>query len=500
MCVYFVLEMDFDFTQSALGLANEIREKRISSEDLVDHFIQQIQLWNPHLNALVEERFSLAREEARACDEFLVKSQPRSDQPLFGVPITMKEMIAVAGMKSTAGSVHRADQRSTYDATVVARLKSAGAIVLGTTNVSEIGLWFESENPVYGATKNPFDFTRTCGGSSGGEAALLGAGASPLGIGSDIGGSLRIPAAFCGIFSYKPSEKWIPLTGHFAYSREEVIKVAGPSYPITVIGPMARFAQDLILATQIIKGPDEWDPETKSHNLKLDTSDWRGRKVWILAEPNIFGVPSAESEVVNASMRAARHFESLGAKVMELPQNLFRDTFQLWSSRCLQVEQKSFTEHLSYGKGLSYGAEFARWIWDRAKNGKPRYQLTSLITGVVSELSAGQSQRMSRKLQDLDLLRQKVADLLGDENILVLPPHPRRAPKLSSTLIRPFDFCYTAIVNALGLPAAVAPMGLAGGLPVSAQVVAGADRDHLCLGAMIELERAFGGYVGPSHP
>ena len=180
---------------SAGELAQKIARREFSVVEVVEAYISR-QEQVTALNALVENDYQRAREDASQKDRWLAKHRGGEIPPLFGVPFTIKEMISVAGMKQTLGSVHRRDVRQTHDATVVQRWRQAGAIPLGTTNVPELGFWFECENPVYGWTRNPYDPSRTAGGSSGGEAALLGAGASVLGLGSDVGGSIRVPSSF----------------------------------------------------------------------------------------------------------------------------------------------------------------------------------------------------------------------------------------------------------------------------------------------------------------
>ncbi|HRI66316.1 MAG TPA: amidase, partial [Polyangium sp.] len=201
---------------SATGLALLVRRKKVSPVELVDAFIKRIEVENPALNAVVANRFELARDEARAATERVMQTDSPDELPAFwGVPCTIKEGIAVEGMPNSAGVFARRDIRADRDAVVVRRLRDVGAVVLGVTNMAEGGMWLETDNRVYGRTTNPWDHARIPGGSSGGEAAILGAGASPFGIGSDVGGSIRIPAAFCGIFGHKPTGKLVPNTGYW---------------------------------------------------------------------------------------------------------------------------------------------------------------------------------------------------------------------------------------------------------------------------------------------
>ena len=217
------------------------------------------------LNAVVVDRFAQAREQARAIDQLIAQSAMRGAglddlPPLLGVPFTVKESIALEGMPSTAGVLARRDNRPTRTATAVKRLIDAGAIPVGVTNTSELTLWIESENPLYGRTNNPYDISRTAGGSSGGEGAAVGSGGVPFGIGADIGGSIRVPALFCGVFGHKPSSGLVPNTGMWPTS-------TGDAGQLLAVGPLTRRAEDLMPLLAIIAGPDSQDPLTKPMQL-----------------------------------------------------------------------------------------------------------------------------------------------------------------------------------------------------------------------------------------
>ena len=248
-------------TLSGVDLAKRIATKQVSPSEVLEVHIARIEKVNPQLNAMVEDDFARARKTAREQTETLMSGTGPTNLPVFfGVPFTVKEMLSYKGMKRTGGSIHHRDSVMDWDATIVERMRHAGAIPMGTTNVPELGFWFETFNPVYGRTNNPYDVTRTCGGSSGGEGSLIGAGASPFGLGSDIGGSIRIPAFFCGVFGHKPSRYWLPLTGHFPYGREEFGDLLlKDKYPFTSIGPLSRRAADLNPLLQLMVGADAHD-------------------------------------------------------------------------------------------------------------------------------------------------------------------------------------------------------------------------------------------------
>jgi amidase len=226
-----------------------LKAKEVSSVELVDACIERIESANRGLNAivtLVEER---AAREAEASDRRLAAGT--EVRPLEGLPITIKDSIITAGVRSTWGTKMFEHHVATYDAPTVARLRAAGAIVICKSNTPEMTLDYDCENPLFGATNNPWDHSRVPGGSSGGEAVALAVGMAPLGMGSDYGGSIRVPSHFCGVAGLKPSWGTIPLSGHMS---------PGPASPppiahMATIGPMARYVDDLILAYNIVKGP-----------------------------------------------------------------------------------------------------------------------------------------------------------------------------------------------------------------------------------------------------
>jgi amidase len=226
----------------------------ITSVELVDMLIARIEALDPRLNAIVVRDFDRARQAARAADDTRAKGDRR---PLLGLPVTVKEAIDVAGLPTTWGLPGTQDARAARDAVVVQRLKAAGAIILGKTNVPVMLADWQTANPVYGVTNNPWDTSRTCGGSSGGAAAALASGTTFLELGSDLAGSLRIPASFCGVLAHRPSHGLIPMRG-FAppgAPREDIM----PGIDQAVLGPMARSVSDLILAFAVVAGADDAD-------------------------------------------------------------------------------------------------------------------------------------------------------------------------------------------------------------------------------------------------
>ncbi|MEW5683517.1 MAG: amidase family protein [Pseudomonadota bacterium] len=228
-------------------MAAALAERRIGAAELTDAAIARIELRDGPINAVVVRDFERARQQARDADAALARGDRR---PLLGVPMTVKESNNVAGLPSTWGSPAFSGWTADTDAVAVARLKAAGAVILGKTNVPPFLADWQSNNPVYGRTCNPWDLSRTPGGSSGGSAAAVAAGLTALELGSDIGGSIRVPAAFCGVFGHKPSYGIVPLRGHSPPGLD------GGPIPLAVVGPLARRAEDLDLALGIIAGPE----------------------------------------------------------------------------------------------------------------------------------------------------------------------------------------------------------------------------------------------------
>ncbi len=242
--------MDDPTFLTATEQADAIRDRQISAVELLDAHLARIEQHNPALNALVTLDTDRARARAKEADEAAVRGEYWG--LLHGVPVTIKDAIATADIRTTGGYEPLSDYVPPEDAPVVARLKAAGAIVIGKTNLPVLSRDFQCENPIFGRSNNPWDLERTPGGSTGGGAAAIAAGLSPLELGSDIGGSVRIPAHFCGIYSLKPTEHRVPTTGHIPDLPGQPRAVRH----MNTIGPLTRSLEDLELAIRLISGPD----------------------------------------------------------------------------------------------------------------------------------------------------------------------------------------------------------------------------------------------------
>jgi len=296
--------------RSASDLAGAIRGGEVSSREVVQAHIDRLRAVQPRLNALAAERFEAALAEAEADHTIAAAGEHEALPPLLGVPCTIKESIALAGMPNCAGLLSRRDHRAAETAPAARRLLDAGAIPLAVTNVSELTLWIESHNYVYGRSRNAYDPRRAAGGSSGGEGAAVGAGGSPIGLGSDIAGSIRLPAFFNGVFGHKCSAWMVPNTGHFPAAEGEVTRMLS-------LGPLARRAEDLMPALQIIAGPDGIDPFTRAVELGDPSEvDLQGLPVVVSEQASLVPV---RRELREARERAAAALAAAGARVRRVP-------------------------------------------------------------------------------------------------------------------------------------------------------------------------------------
>jgi len=471
--------MDALLHRPAVETARMIRRGEVRAADVVDAAIARIEEVNPALNALVAKRYEAARREAADADR---RAAAGGDlPPLLGVPCTIKEAFALEGMPNTSGLVARVGAPARRDAVTVRRLRDAGAIPLGVTNVSELCMWMESDNRVYGLTRNPYDPARTVGGSSGGEAALLGAGAAPFGLGSDVGGSIRIPAFFCGVFGHKPTGGLVPNRGQFPDASNE-----GSRYLCT--GPMCRYAADLMPLLGIMAGPDPEDPRTLPWRLgDPDRVSPKGLRVHVVPDNGRLPVSSC---LRAAQGRAADALAARGALVEERPVEGLRRSLEIWSSMMSLAGGPSFKSLMGGGPEVLAARELLRWT-----AGRSAHTLPAIGLGLFESLEALAPRRSARWLRRGLALRRELSDLLGDDGLLLYPPYPTPAPRHGAALLPPWQWQYTAVFNTLELPVTQVPLGLdRRGLPLGVQVVASHGRDHLSIAAARWLEEDLGGW------
>jgi amidase len=300
---------------TATEMLAALRAGQVTATELAELHIRRIERHDTTLNAVVVRDFERARHQARAADQAAARGELA---PLLGLPITLKESINVAGLRTTCGVPEWASATAEWDAPMTQRTRGAGAVLLGKTNVPPMLADWQSTNPIYGRTKNPWDTGRTPGGSSGGSAAALAAGLSALEVGSDIGGSIRVPAVFCGVYGHRPSETLLPRSGQFP-----IKPMPNPAVVMGVQGPLARSAEDLELALSVLAGPDvgediAWRVELPAARRER-LADFR-----VAVLPPIPWV-TVDDEILAAQEEVASRLGRLGATVKQIQPDIFGD-------------------------------------------------------------------------------------------------------------------------------------------------------------------------------
>ena len=467
---------------SGTELARRIRAGDVTATEVVERHIEQIEHVNPRINAVVRTRYEQARVEAKQADE-RVRSGDVTEQPLLGVPCTIKESIALRGMPNSSGMVSRAGIAASEDATVVARIRAAGAIPLGVTNVPELTVWGATFNRVYGRTQNAYDPSRVAGGSSGGEGAVIGAGGSPFGIGTDVGGSIRTPAFCNGVFGHKPSGGLVPGTGQFPQYRGRLLR-------FNTTGPLARRAEDLMPLLRILAGPDGQDEGCLPYELgDPDRVDLASLRVLVIEDDG--RRPRVARALRHAQQRAAYALARRGARVEPVSVAAFAQSLSIVGAAMVDADGTSLDETLGEGARMRLGREIVRLALRRSPFSYP-----PLFMLALERLARARPRWVRRQVERGEALRAQLDDLLGEDGVILYPSSRSVAPRHGPTA--PLHFRFFGIFNVLELPATQVPLGLSiGGLPLGVQVVAGRGRDHVTIAVALELERALGGWVAP---
>jgi amidase len=424
----------------AVALVRAIRERKVSSVEVVEAHLERIAAVNPLINAVVQLTAEAARAQARAADDALVRGELLG--PLHGVPLTVKDVVETAGVVCAAGVPERATFVPERDATVVARLRNAGGILLGKTNVPPGGGGIESDNPVYGRTNNPYDLDRTPGGSSGGEAAIIAAGGSPLGIGSDSGGSIRLPAHNCGIAGIRPTVGRVPAMG--------AGHAGDMSDQRTQVGLLARSVADLALAFPLIAGMDWQDASVVPMPIGDPAAvEFRQLRVAFYTHD---GISTVTPETARSVRDAARTLADAGATVEEqTPAGIDRS----W-----EITQGVWKWHRGETTALDYMRVLGRW---------------------------------SR-------LRSRLLAFMEHRDVIVCPvcacpaaPHGTTEAYDQATMI---SYCVT--YSLAGWPCVVVRAGTSPeGLPIGVQVVARPWQEDVALAVAQLIETALGGWQRP---
>lgn len=454
---------------SATALALAIRKKEISSLEVVDAHLNHIKSANAKLNAVVLVLGDMALRAAREADAVIARGD--SLGPFHGVPMTVKDAWEVGGVPSTGGTLGRAGFIPEKDATVIARMRAAGAIPIGMTNLPELSMAFESDNLVHGRTNNPYDLTRTPGGSGGGGAAAIAAGMSPIEIGGDLGGSIRLPCHFSGIAGIRPTTGRVPLTGYFPPALGWVAHFAAA-------GPMARTVDDLAAALPAIAGPDWIDSSVHDVSLldprAIPIEDLR------VAFHTANGIMPARADVAAAVVSAAKQMELAGASVEEaVPTGI---------EQCMDIFM---------GMVTADGGEGLRAALSMAGTTKTHALLDTLLTMSGESKSAAFLQRL---WVQVSIYRTTMLSFLKNYDVILSPVNALPAIEHGRSFnddIAP-AFSYTIAHNLTGWPSVVVRCGTSNeGLPIGVQIVARPWREDIALAAGKHLETELGGYQRP---
>ena len=463
---------------SATAMAEQIRLKKLSPVELVEAHLSKITKLNPQLNAFVQVDSDAALRQACVAEQSL--NQKGSLGPLHGVPLSIKSSIDVGGgLRCEAGTKLRGGRVPSPDAPLVSRLRKAGAIILGVTNTPELLMAWETDNLLYGRTNNPWDLSRTPGGSSGGEAAAIASGCSAGGVGSDGGGSIRVPAHFSGICGLKPTPGRIPATGHYPNS-------VGPFALLGVVGPMARTVGDLKVLFEVMQGPDYGDPSSAPVPVR-----WPGEEELKKIRVGYFEedgrTPVTASETRAAVESAAQALRRAGFKVerfrpegLELARQLWWKFFGIAGGMLLGPMIKGREAELS-----PILKEFSSWV-----AAEPTHTGHTLLDTWIQR----------------DLVRAQVFRQMRDYPILLCPAaaipafrHGERSWKIDGQTVQYLDaWSYTEWFNLLGTPAAVVPVAhSAEGLPIGVQISGLPWEEEMVLSVAAALEAECGEWRQP---
>lgn len=451
---------------STTWLAEAIRNGSVSSLEVVDAYLGRIEAVNPAINAVVRLAGD-ARDHARRADAELTNGSIRG--PLHGVPFTIKDSLDTAGVVTTAGTVGWRDRVPTRDATVVARLKSAGGIILGKTNTPEFTWSDETDNDVYGRTSNPYDLSRTPGGSSGGPAAIVAAGGSPFDIGSDTGDSIRQPSHVCGIAGLKPTSGRVPRTGHWPGYQ-------GLFESFTQLGPMARWVEDLELLLPIIAGPDGEDPHVSAAPLG-DPSAVDVASLRVVAFTDN-GIRTPTPETIAAVEAAARALAATGATIeYEVPPGM-PEAWEAWDA-LIKADGFAWLHRLIQSAGTPGWGSYATRGWISPGKPLPGDELTDLI-------------------ERADAIRARLLRWVQGVDLIVCPAMPQPAIRHEESSASWFGDTYSDVHNLTGWPAVVVRGGMSPeGLPIGVQLVAPPWREDVALAGARVVEAASGGWQAP---
>jgi Asp-tRNA(Asn)/Glu-tRNA(Gln) amidotransferase A subunit family amidase len=460
---------------SAAEMAAEIRRKQISPVELMQAHAARIERLNPKINAIISFDAANALKQAQAAETAVMRGTELG--PLHGVPVTIKSSIDVAGLRCAAGSKLRADYIAAQDAPLVARLRAAGAIVLGNTNTPEMLMAYVTENVLHGRTNNPWDLARTPGGSSGGESAAIAACCSAAGVGSDGGGSIRVPAHFCGICGLKPTPGRIPSTGHYPPS-------LGPFAWLGVVGPMARTVRDLELMLEVMAGPDDGDAcAAPVAYRRMSEAEIRSTRIGYFEDDGMLVTPETRAAV----RAAAEALVQQGFEVAPFRPEGLEKIHKLWWTFFGSVA------HMLFGP----------LVTGRESELSPVLQDYFEYAGMEIPLTA---QSLLNALLERDICRVQLLSQMETFPVLLCPvsdgPAFRHGEqgwmKTGGRASFHDTMRFSQWFNLTGNPAVVVPASRSPeGLPIGVQIVGRPFAEELVLAIAERIEQALGGWQKP---
>ncbi|MGH2507116.1 MAG: amidase [Ktedonobacteraceae bacterium] len=473
---------------TATEMLHALRTKHISAIELLDVHLQHIERYNPAINAIITPDYERARQTAQEADAARARGEER---PLLGLPLTIKDCLDVQDLPTTAGIRARAHALAKTDGLISARVRAAGGVIMGKTNIPPYASEWQANNKLFGRTNNPWDLTRSPGGSTGGGAAALAAGLTPLELGSDIGGSIRIPAAFCGCYGHKPSESAIPHSGHFPGS-----PLPNPALVMSVQGPLARSVTDLELAFDVIAGPDIGE-ETAWHLHIPPARHERLSEYRVAVLPPLPWVP-IERAILEARETLLDHLRRVGAKVVEIQPEAFGDwrayytlyyqllLIMVWLDVPLQTRQAAAqTACLSADEFVVAGA----------------CGLTASATDYIAWLAQREQYRAVYRefFRTWDILLAPVSIVNAFPHIDLSIPFTERTLDVDGQQVAyPRMSAYPALATLCGQPATAFPVGQTrSGLPIGLQAIGPYLEDRTTLRFAELVEREFGGFRCP---
>ena len=463
-------------------IAKSIRSRQVSPVELLESHLRRIEFLQPKLNAFVHLDADAARAQARAAEAAVSHNRPIG--PLHGIPLTVKSCIDVSGWPCPAGSLVRKDYIPSTDAPLVARLKSAGAILLGNTNTPEFLMAYETNNHLTGKTSNPWNLAYSSGGSSGGESAAIAAGCSMGGVGSDGGGSIRVPAHFCGICGLKPTPGRVPATGHFPSG-------AGAFGWIGVVGPMARTITDVRALFEVMAGPEAGDAHSAPVPLRsYSEKDLRATRIGILQSS---ALGNATPETRAAVERAAKLLSDRGF-VVEL--------FELSGlDRALELWWFFFGSVIAYLLNTSLSSQESQLSPQMSPQLSPMLREYLSIATPRDPISLDQ---FIQACAERDFLREKILRQMDRVPILLSPVSSAPAFRHDEGNYSPGTgyrdtMRFSQWLNLTGFPGASVPVSLSSeGLPIGVQIIGRPFEDELVLAVAESLEQARGPWQPPA--